>query len=105
MPSPDPRTPRVHGLSSALTFPSSALRPPPFFPALTPPSSALIPGPHSSVLRPPPSALLPGPPPFFPYTGGRMLEKRVGVSLCLTLSHAKNASDPGKRAPQVIPWS
>ena len=45
MPTPDPRTPRVEGLSSAL------IPPPP------------LPDSPSSVLRPPPSALLPGPPP------------------------------------------
>ena len=46
MPTPDPRTPRVHGLSSALTPPPSALRPPPFFTRLRLSSA--------SALRPPP---------------------------------------------------
>ena len=46
-----------------------------------------------------------GVPPLRPasrYTGVRMLEKPVIVSLCLTYSHAQNASHPGKRAPQVV---
>ena len=51
MSTPDPRTPRVHGLSSALTPPPSALRPPPFFTRLHdfPPPSALRPPPFFAV--------------------------------------------------------
>ena len=83
--------------------PSFALLPasPWFSSALRPPSSALLGVLRSSALRPSsrPSAL------SSLYTAGRMLEKRVIVSLCLTLSHAKSTSHPGKRTPQVVPWS
>ena len=102
MPNPDPHH-RVQGFSSALTPPSSVFPTPRL--RFYPPPSVLRPPPFFPALRPPPSALLPGLFSASAYTRVRMLEKRVNVSLCLTLSHAKNASQPGKRAPQVVPWS